>query len=113
MFRYECEGVTIFDAPTAVKVDGNTLPILRRTFTFQSDQVKTLFFRAAIDAKIEKVAGLLRVGRFLDLRAPVGSFFIRETTAGDKPGKELLIEVPIARGRTQLVIDYARREEQK
>ena len=114
MFRYECEGVTIIDAPVAEKVDGGGPPVLRRTFTFKREGGQTLYFRAAVDEKIEAVGdGLLRVGRFLDLRVPAGAFLIRETTVADKPTLELLIRVAIHSGSAKLVIRYTKREQQK
>jgi mono/diheme cytochrome c family protein len=114
VFEYECEGVKIFDAPTAVRPDASGRAILRRKLTFVSDKAKTLYFRAALDKKIESVGqGVIHVGRFLELRVPPDGFLIRDTLVGDKPSKEVVMAIAIARGKTELVVDYAKREGKK
>lgn len=113
-FRYVCVGVTIADTPVDLP-DGAaggdpSRALLRRTLTFTSPTDKTLAFRAARDPRIDdRGAGVVRVGRALQLRLPPDRYTIR--TAGDQ--RELVVAIPIVNGRAELVVDYCWREEPK
>ncbi|MSR47416.1 MAG: c-type cytochrome [Planctomycetes bacterium] len=115
-FRYVCEEVTVSDALLERQVDGartDSKPMLRRTLRFSSVLDKTLHFRAALDGHIDGDDadgghGVL-VGGSLHLRLSLASFVIRPV--GEK--RELLVAIPIEKGRAELVIDYTWQEAAK
>lgn len=113
-FRYRCADVTIADTPIDLPDDDadGAAPraLLRRTLAFTSEVERRLYFRAARDPRVDdQGAGVVHVGRALQLRLPAGSYTIR--TVGEQ--RELVVEIAIAKGRADLVIEYLWREEPK
>lgn len=108
-FRYEAEGVTVTDAPLEVAGDGPR-PSLRRTLTLASEKDATLFFRAALHARLDDLGeGAFQIGPSLRLRVTPAAGVIR--AAGE--ARELVIPIEIRRGRAEVVLEYRWQEANK
>jgi hypothetical protein len=102
-FRYACAGVEVTAKPLEVPAAGRAGVVLRRELRFRSESDKTIWFRAARDARIDDAGdGRLQVGSSLRIAVPGGAYHVRD--AGDE--RELVVAVAITNGEAELVIDY-------
>ncbi len=109
-FRYVCYGVTVSDKPVARVIGNDGDLALTRTIEFQSQQARTLHFRAALAARVEDLGdGSVRAGKSLVVRPRPPIFRIRQS--GEQ--LELVLDIAITAGRSSIEIDYLWREEGK
>jgi cytochrome c2 len=102
-FLYSYAGVKVEDFPNPY-VSGKDVHLLR-TFTLSAEKaLENLCFRAAVGNKITEKDGWYRIDDACDLKVPPGVKARIRTSAGKS---ELIVPVTFARGKAQLVLEYA------
>lgn len=104
-FRYSFAGLTVEDQSLPLAKVGDPFAGLERTLSFSGTSAESLFYRAAVAAKIEKVS---------DTEYRMDGFWSMKLTGGDAPvlrqvgnQSELLIPVKLVNGKATLKQTYA------